>query len=66
MYQIILLKNNTLHHKLIEHLLFSFCHEDEIYRRVNKDNIASQKVMLNNGAHLVSEDESHYFMRIPK
>jgi predicted acetyltransferase len=41
-------------------------HEDEIYLRVNKDNIASQKVMLNNGAHLVSEDESHYFMRIPK
>ena len=40
--------------------------EDEIYLRVNKDNIASQKVMLNNGAYRVGEDEGHYFMRIKK
>ena len=40
--------------------------EDEIYMRVNKDNIASQKVMLKNGAYLAGEDETHYFMRIPK
>ena len=38
--------------------------EDEIYLRVNKDNIASQKVMLNNGAYLSGEDEDHFFMRI--
>ena len=40
--------------------------EDEIYLRVYKDNIASQKVMLNNGAYVAGEDESHYFFRIPK
>ena len=40
--------------------------EDEIYLRVNKDNIASQKVMLKNGARITCEDEEHYFMRIPK
>ena len=40
--------------------------EDEIYLRVNKDNIASQKVMINNGAYRAGEDEGHYFMRIRK
>ena len=40
--------------------------EDEIYLRVNKDNIASQKCMLANGAYKACEDEDHYFMRIPK
>ena len=40
--------------------------EEEVYLRVNRDNIASQKVMLNNGAYLAGEDEEHYFMRIPK
>ena len=40
--------------------------EDEIYLRVNKDNIASQKVILKNGARITGEDEEHYFMRIPK
>jgi len=40
--------------------------EEEIYLRVNKDNIASQKVMLNNGAYLAGEDDTHFFMRIPK
>ena len=41
-------------------------HEDEVYMRVNKDNYASQKVMLNNGARIVGEDEGHYFLRISK
>ena len=40
--------------------------EDEIYLRVNKDNPASQKVMLKNGARLAGEDEDHLFMRIAK
>lgn len=40
--------------------------EDEIYLRVNKDNIASQKVMIKNGARVAEEDENHLFMRIPK
>ena len=40
--------------------------DDEIYLRVNKDNIASQKVMIKNGAYLAGEDESHLFLRIPK
>ncbi len=40
--------------------------EDEIYLRVNKDNIASQKVMIKNGAYLAGEDDSHLFLRIPK
>ena len=40
--------------------------EKEIYLRVYKDNLASQKVMLNNGAYLSGEDEEHFFMRIPK
>ena len=40
--------------------------EEEIYLRVQKSNIASQKVMINNGARLAGEDESHYFMRITK
>lgn len=40
--------------------------EDEIYLRVNKDNIASQKVMIKNGARITGEDETHLFMRIAK
>lgn len=40
--------------------------EKEIYLRVYKDNIASQKVMLNNGAYLSGEDKDHFLMRIPK
>ena len=40
--------------------------EEEIYLRVNRDNIASQKVMLNNGAYKAGEDEEHFFMRIAK
>ncbi len=36
-------------------------------RKLNtKDNIASQKVMINNGAYRAGEDEDHYFMRIAK
>ena len=40
--------------------------EEEIYLRVNKDNIPSQKVMLNNGAYIAREDEEHYFLRVKK
>ena len=38
--------------------------EEEIYLRVNKDNVASLKVMIKNGAYKAGEDEKHYFMRI--
>lgn len=38
--------------------------EEELYLRVNKDNTASKKVMLNNGAYQAGEDEDHYYMRI--
>ncbi len=40
--------------------------EDEIYLRVNKDNIASRKVMMKNGARITGEDDGHLFMRIRK
>ena len=40
--------------------------EDEIYLRVNKDNPASQRVMIKNGANIVGEDGDHYYLRIPK
>ena len=38
----------------------------KINLRVNRDNIASQRVMLRCGAYPAGEDETHYFMRIPK
>ena len=40
--------------------------EDEIYLRVNKDNPASLKVMLNNGGYIKYEDEFTYYVRIKK
>ncbi len=40
--------------------------EDVICLRVNKDNIASQKVMFKNGARIAGEDELYLFIRIPK
>ena len=40
--------------------------EDEIYMRVLKNNPASQRVMLKNGAYPAGEDEEHIFMRVPK
>ena len=40
--------------------------EDEIYLRVNCNNPASLHVMLKNGGRVVSEDDEHYFVRIPK
>ena len=52
--------------KLTIQIAKGIIHEDEIYLRVNKDNIASQKVMQNNGAYQVGEDDEHYFMRIAK
>ncbi len=38
--------------------------EDEIYLRVNRNNIASLKVMLKNGGYIHHEDEHSYFVRI--
>jgi len=40
--------------------------EDEIYLRLLKTNKASLRVMKNNGAISVGEDEKHLFMRIHK
>ena len=40
--------------------------EDEIYLRVNKDNLASLKVMLHNGGYIEHEDEQKYYVRIKK
>lgn len=38
--------------------------EDEIYMSVYKDNIASLKVMLSNGAYIVDETDNEYLTRI--
>lgn len=40
--------------------------EDEIYLRLNRDNIASLKVMLHNGGYIAGEDEMKYYVRIKK
>ncbi len=40
--------------------------EEEIFLRAEKDNIASQKVMLSNGAYRAGGDGTHCFLRIPK
>ena len=52
--------------KLAVDIAKSMIPEKEIFLRVNKDNIASQRVMRKNGAYLAGEDETHLFMRIPK
>lgn len=39
-------------------------YEDEIYFSVHKDNPASLKVQLKNGAYIVGENEEEYFTRI--
>lgn len=52
--------------KLAIDIAKSMIPEKEIFLRVNKDNIASQRVMRKNGAYLAGEDETHLFMRIPK
>ena len=38
--------------------------EDEVYLRVNKDNIPSLKVMLANGGKIYREDENKYYVKI--
>ncbi len=38
--------------------------EDEVYMSVNKDNPASLRVMMKNGAYIHHENEDHYFTRI--
>ena len=40
--------------------------EEEIYLRVQKQNIPSCKAILRNGAYIAAEDDTHYFMRIKK
>ncbi len=40
--------------------------EDEIYLRVNKDNLASLKVMIHNGGYIKYEDDYKYYVRIKK
>ena len=38
--------------------------EDEVYMHTTKDNPASLKVMINNGAYIAKETEKDYFTRI--
>ena len=40
--------------------------EDEFYLRVNRDNLASLRVMQKNGGRIVAEDEEKYYVRIKK
>ena len=40
--------------------------EDEIYLSVHKDNPASLKVQIKNGAYIHHEDDVEYYTRIPK
>lgn len=40
--------------------------EDEIYMHTSKDNQASLKVMINNGAYIAKETENDYYTRIKK
>lgn len=40
--------------------------EEEIYLRVQKNNIPSFKAISNNGAYIAGEDDSHFLMRIKK
>ena len=40
--------------------------EDEVYLRVNKDNISSLKVMLSCGGEIHHEDENKYYVRIKR
>lgn len=40
--------------------------EEEIYLRVQKNNIPSFKAICNNGAYIADEDDTHYLMRVKK
>ena len=40
--------------------------EDEVYLRVNRDNLASLHMMLKNGGYIHHEDEEKYYVRIKK
>ena len=40
--------------------------EEEFFLRVNKDNPASLRVMLRNGAYIHHEDDARFYVRIPK
>lgn len=48
------------------HLARTIIPEDEIYLRVEKNNLASLKVMLHNGGYIDHEDEQKYYVRIKK
>ena len=52
--------------KLLLDEIRSAVKEDEFYLRVNRDNPASLKVMLNNGGYIHHEDENKYYVRIKK
>ena len=52
--------------KLTLQIAKSIVPEEEIYLRVKKDNIPSQKVMLSNGAYIAGVDSEHYLLRIKK
>lgn len=51
--------------KLLIDLCKTIIKEDEIYFSVRKTNIASLKVQLKNGATIVSENDDHFYTRIP-
>lgn len=40
--------------------------EEEIYLRVQKNNIPSYKAICNNGAYIADEDDTYYLMRVKK
>lgn len=40
--------------------------EDEIYLRVNRDNLVSLRVMLNNGGYIHHQDDTKYYVRIKR
>lgn len=40
--------------------------EEELYLRVQKNNLPSFNVICKNGGYIAAEDETHYFMRIKK
>lgn len=40
--------------------------EDEIYMSVQKNNLSSLKVQMNNGAYIHHENETHFFTRISR
>lgn len=52
--------------KLVLKIAKDIIPEDEIFLRVNKDNIASLNVMLHNGGYIEHDDEEKYYVRIKR